>query len=80
MIAVLEEYNVKCHYTTKHCSLFDEILGLVRVDKMEYIKNPLRNNKTFLPNTRKIQNWLQNRVLCYMSLWQKAFPRCRIHQ
>ena len=35
-IAVMKKYNVKRHYTTKHSSQFDEILGQARVGKTEH--------------------------------------------
>ena len=34
-ITVMKEYNVTLHYTTKHSSQFDEILGQARVVKTE---------------------------------------------
>ena len=37
-IAVMKEYNVKRHYTTKHSSQFDKIVGQARVDKIEHLK------------------------------------------
>lgn len=33
-IAVMKEYNVKRHYTTKHSSQFDEIVGQATVNKI----------------------------------------------
>ena len=33
-IALMKEYSVKRHYTTKHSSQFDEILRQARVDKI----------------------------------------------
>ena len=35
-ISVMKEYNVTLHYTTKHSSQFDEILGQAQVDKIEH--------------------------------------------
>ena len=40
-IAVMKEYNVKRHYTTKHSSQFDKIVGQARVDKIEHLKKIL---------------------------------------
>ena len=59
-IAVMKKYNVKRHYTTKHSSQFEEILGQAQVDKIEHLKKSIKNSKVFLPVTRKTQNWLQN--------------------
>ena len=56
-IAVMKEYNAKRHYTTKHSSQFDKIVGQARVDKIEHLKKSFENNKVFLPLTRKTQNW-----------------------
>ena len=36
--ADIEECNVKRHYTSKHSSLFEGILGQARVDKIEHLK------------------------------------------
>jgi len=55
-IAVIKEYNVKRNYSRKHSSQFDKIVGHARVDKIEHFKNPLKNNKVFLPLTRRTQN------------------------
>ena len=70
-IAVVKEYDVKRRHTTKHSSQFDEIFSQAQVYKIENKKNPFENSKVFLPVTGKIQNWLQNLLLSYMSLWQK---------
>ena len=44
---ISSEYNIKRHYTTKHSSQFDKILGQSRVDKIKHLKNPLKNSKVF---------------------------------
>ena len=36
--AVMIEYNIKRHCTTKHSFQFDEILGQTQVDKIEHLK------------------------------------------
>ena len=36
-ITVMKEYYIKCHYTAKHPSQFDKIVGQVHVDKIEKI-------------------------------------------
>ena len=56
MIAIMKEYNVKHHYTTKHSSQFNEVLRHARVDKIEHLKTSIKNNKVFLPAINKIQN------------------------
>ena len=40
-IAVIKEYNVKGHYTSKHSSQFDKIAGQARVDKIEHLKKSI---------------------------------------
>ena len=65
-IAVIKEYNFKCHHTTQHSSHFDKIVDQEQVDKI----NPLKN-KVFLPLTRNIQNWWENWVLSFVNVWQK---------
>ncbi len=35
-IAVMKEYNTKHHYTAKHSSQFDKIVGQTQVDKFFY--------------------------------------------
>ena len=37
-IAGMKENNIKRHYTTKHSSQFDKIVGQARVDKIEHLK------------------------------------------
>ena len=34
-IAVMKEYNIKRHYTTKHSTIYDAVEGQDRVDKLE---------------------------------------------
>ena len=38
-------YNVKRHYTTKHSSQFDEIVGEARVDKIEHLKKSIEKQQ-----------------------------------
>ena len=38
----MKEYNVKHHYTTKHSTQFDEILGQARVEKIEHLKKSIK--------------------------------------
>ena len=69
VITAMKENNVKRHYTTKHSSQFDEILGQTQVKKIEHLKKSI--SKVFLPVTIMNQNCLQNLVLSYVSQWQK---------
>ena len=55
-IALMKEYDVKRHYTSKHSSQFDEILGQAWVDKIEHLKNVIKNSNVFLPVACRIQN------------------------
>ena len=41
----MNEYNVKCHYTTKHYFQFDEILGQAQVDKIEQLRKSTTSYK-----------------------------------
>ena len=44
-IAVMKEYNIKRHYTTKHSSQFDKIVGQARVDKIEHLKKSIKKQQ-----------------------------------
>ena len=47
----MKEYDVKRHYTTKHSSQFDEIIGHARVDKIELLQKSIENSKVSLTVT-----------------------------
>ena len=51
-IAVITEYNVKRHYSTKHSSQFDKIVGQARVDKIKHLKKSIEKQPSVLPLTR----------------------------
>ena len=46
-IAVMKEYNIIRHYTTKHSSQFDKIDDQVRVDKNEHLKKSIKKQVVF---------------------------------
>ena len=48
----MKEYNIKRHYCTKHSASYDNIVGQLRVDKMQQLK------KVFEQTARGI-SWLQ---------------------
>ena len=52
-IAVMKEYNVKCHYTTKHSSQFDKIVGQARVDKIEHLKKSFEKQQGVFTTYKK---------------------------
>ena len=45
MIAFMKEYDAKRHYTTKHSSQFDEILGQTQVDKIEHLIKSIKKQQ-----------------------------------
>ena len=48
-VAVLKEYNIKRHFTTKHSQNFDRFSGQIRTDKIEKLKkNLLTQQNIFL--------------------------------
>ena len=42
----MKEYNIKRHYTTKHSSQFDKIVGQARVDKIEHLKKSIKKQQS----------------------------------
>ena len=46
-MAVMEEYNIKRHYCTKHAAEFDGIEGQLRFDKTKQFKNSLNMQEVF---------------------------------
>ena len=44
-IAVLKEYNIKRHYSTKHSTLFDVVEGQDRVNKLEEMTKSLKKQQ-----------------------------------
>ena len=46
-IAIIKEYDVKRHYTSKHSSQFDKIVGQARVDKIEHLKKSIEKQQSF---------------------------------
>ena len=44
---MIKEYNIKHHYTTKHSSQFDKIVGQARVDKIERLKKSIKKQGVF---------------------------------
>ena len=56
----MKEYNVKRHYTTKHTSQFDEILGKARVDKIEHLKKSIIKQQGVFTSYKKDKKRSQN--------------------
>ena len=52
-IAVVKEYNAKRHYTTKHSSQFDKIVGQARVDKIEHLKKSFEKQQGVFTTYKK---------------------------
>ena len=54
----MKEYNVKPHYTTKHSSQFDKIVGQARVDKIEHLKKSFEKQQgvftTYMKNSELV--------------------------
>ena len=46
-IAIIKEYNVKRHYTSKHSSQLNKIVGQARVDKIEHLKKSIEKQRCF---------------------------------
>ena len=51
--ADIKEYNVKRHYTSKHSSLFEEILGQARVDKIKHLKKSIKKQQGVFTSYKK---------------------------
>ena len=51
--SVIKAYNIKRHYTTKHSSLFDIIVGQARVDKIEHLKNFIEKQQVVFTTYKK---------------------------
>ena len=64
----MKEYNVKRHYTTRHSSQFDEILGQARVDKIEHLKKTARY---FYQLQESFRTGYNTDFYSYVSLWLK---------
>ena len=45
-IAVIKEYNINRHCTTKHFFQFDKIVGQARIDKIEQMKNSFKKQQS----------------------------------
>ena len=52
-IAVMKEYNAKHHYTTKHSSQFDKIVGQARVDKIKHLKKSFEKQQGVFTTYKK---------------------------
>ena len=71
-----EKKNVKCNFTTKHSSQFNEILCQARVDKIEHLKKSIKNSKVFLTSYRKYSELvtkLSSKLCESMAEKKKAF-------
>ena len=44
-IAVMKEYNIKRHYTTKHSTIYDAVEGQDRVNKLEEMTKALKKQQ-----------------------------------
>ncbi|CAM1308827.1 Uncharacterised protein r2_g1895 [Pycnogonum litorale] len=44
-IAVMKEYNIKRHYTTKHSTIYDTLVGQARVDKLEQMTKSIKKQQ-----------------------------------
>ena len=44
-IAAMQEYDIKCHHTTKHSSQFDKIVRQARVDKIDHLKRSIKKQQ-----------------------------------
>ena len=47
-VAVLKEYNLRCHYETKHLSTYSKFSGKLRSEKYESMKRGLETQKKSL--------------------------------
>ena len=52
-VTVMKEYNIKHHYTTKHSSQFDKIIGQARGDKIEYLKKSIKRRQGVFTTYKK---------------------------
>ena len=52
IIAVIKEYNINCHYTTKHTFQF-KIVGQVRIDKIDQKKNSFKKQQSVFTTYKK---------------------------
>lgn len=46
-IAVFKEYNVRRHYSTKHASKFGNLMGQVRIDRVNSLKQNMIEHQSF---------------------------------
>ena len=53
-IAVIKEYNINRHYTTKHSFQFNKIVGQARIDKIEQMKNSFKSTTECFYHKQKI--------------------------
>ena len=56
-IAVIKEYNINRHCTTKHSFQFDKIIGQARINKIEQMKNCFKKQQSVFTTYKKTQNW-----------------------
>ncbi|XP_069492317.1 general transcription factor II-I repeat domain-containing protein 2A-like [Ambystoma mexicanum] len=52
-VAVYKEYNVKRHYTTKHATEFDNLIGQIRIDRANSLKQALIGQQSFFKAGRQ---------------------------
>ena len=52
-IAVLKEYNIKRHYSTKHADKFDAYTGQARIDKVNLLKRNIVGQQSFFQALNK---------------------------
>ena len=44
-VAVMKEYNIKRHYTSKHASMYDSLTGQSRLDKLQVLIDSLKKQR-----------------------------------
>jgi len=52
-IAVIKEYNIKRHYTSKHSTTYDALIGQARVDKLEQMAKSIKKQQGVFTNYKK---------------------------
>ena len=52
-IAVMKEYNIKRHYTTKHSQTYGTLVGQARVDKLEQMNKTIKKQQGIFTSYKK---------------------------
>jgi len=52
-VAVMKEYNIKRHYTTKHSTIYDAVEGQDRVNKLEEMTKSLKKQQGVFTDYKK---------------------------